>query len=179
MSRERTVLTAEQVTELQVAYDRCRDGDTKIRFQSVRLYGTGMATAEILAIAGCSRSSLMNWTRSYQEMGIAGLVDKRVGGNSAKLAPYQVERLHDQLQSYLPEQLLGSGPKSSPVSGQYWTVADLAHLLERDYGVVYKSLTSYRSLLKQCGLSRQKPAKVYKSRSEFKVMVFEETLEKN
>lgn len=175
MSRERTLLTPEQVTELQVAYDQCRDGDTKIRFQAVRLYASGMATADILAIAGCSRSSLMNWTRSYQEMSIAGLVDKRVGGNSAKLAPYQIERLHDQLQSYTPEQLLGP----DALGGQFWTVSDLARLLERDYGVVYKSLTSYRRLLKQCGLSRQKPAKVYQSRSECKVMAFEETLEKN
>ena len=107
MSRERTHLTLEQVTELQVAYDQCRDGDTKIRFQAVRLYGTGMATTDILAIAGCSRSSLMNWSRNYQQMGIAGLVDKRVGGNSAKLAPYQIEQLHDRLHSYTPEQLLG------------------------------------------------------------------------
>lgn len=175
MSRERTLLTREQVTELRVAYDQCRDGNTKIRFQAVRLYGIGMATADILTIAGCSRSSLMNWTRTYQEMGIAGLVDKRVGGNSAKLAPYQVERLHDQLHSYTPEQLLGP----DAVGGQFWAVADLASLLERDYGVIYKSLTSYRSLLKRCGLSRQKPAKVYKSRSELKVMAFEERLEKN
>ena len=175
MSRERTLLTAEQVSELQIAYDQCRDGETKIRFQAVRLYGSGMATTQILTIAGCSRSSLMNWVHHYQASGIAGLVDKRAGGNSAKLVPYQVERLQDQLQSYTPEQLLGP----AAVGGQFWTVPDLALLLERDYGVVYKSLTSYRSLLKRCGLSRQKPAKVYKSRSEFKVMDFEERLEKN
>lgn len=175
MSRERTLLTKGQVIELQVAYDRCRDGNTKMRFQAVRLYGTGMATADILAIVGCSRSSLLNWSRSYQELGLAGLVDKRVGGNSAKLAAYQIEQLQDQLHRYTPEQLLGP----DAVGGQFWTVGDLAYLLERDYGIVYKSLTSYRSLLRQCALSRQKPAKVYKSRSELKVMTFEETLEKN
>ncbi|MGH7927531.1 MAG: helix-turn-helix domain-containing protein [Candidatus Binatia bacterium] len=158
-----------------MAFDQCQGGNTKIRFQAVRLYGIGMASAEILAITGCSRSSLMNWVRHYQTMGIAGLVDKRVGGNAAKLAPYQIEQLHDQLHSYTPEQRLGA----EALSGQFWTIADLAALLEREYGIVYKSATSYRSLLKQCGLSRQKPAKVYKSRSELKVMAFEETLEKN
>lgn len=175
MSRKRTLLTTEQVSELQVAYDRCRDGDTKIRFLAVRLYGTGMARADILEIAACSRSSLMNWVRYYQTLGIAGLVDKRLGGNSAKLRPHQVERLQDQLQSYTPEQLLGP----DATSRAFWTVPDLAHLLERDYGVVYQSPTSYRSLLKRCGLSRQRPAKVYKSRHEGKVMDFEELLEKN
>ena len=129
MSRKRTLLTPEQVSELQIAYDQCRNGDTKIRFQAVRLYGTDMATSEILTIAGCSRSSLMNWVHHYQASGIAGLIDKRAGGNSAKLAPYQIERLQDQLQSYSPEQLLGP----AAVGGQFWTVTDLALLLERDY----------------------------------------------
>ena len=175
MSRKRTLLTSEQVTELQVAYDQCREGNTKIRFLAVRLYGTGVAASEILSIVGCSRSSLMNWIRTYQQMGIAGLVDKRVGGNSAKLTPHQVEHLADQLGRYTPEQLLGA----EAVSAQFWTVTDLARLVERDYGVIYDSPTSYRTLLKRCGLSRQRPAKQYKSRSELKVLDFEETLEKN
>jgi winged helix-turn-helix protein len=62
--------------------------------------------------------------------------------------------------------------------GSFWSVPDVACLLERDYGVTYQSLTSYRSLLKKCELSYQRPAKVYKSRSEAKVMAFEEQLEK-
>ena len=176
MSRQRTLLTSKQLSELQIAYDGCRDGDTKIRFQAVRLYGLGMETTEILVIAGCSRSSLMNWNRNYLEMGIAGLIDKRVGGNSAKLESRQIKQLQEQLEQYTPEQLFG--PDNS-FGGQFWSVPDLAYLLERDYGVVYKSATSYRSLLKRCGLSRQKPATQYKSRNEFKVMAFEEDLEQN
>lgn len=175
MSRKRTLFTTEQVTELQVAYDQCNEGNTKIRFLAVRLYGTGMATVEIMSIVGCSRSSLMNWSRAYQSMGVAGLIDKRAGGNSAKLLPHQVEHLSEQLKRYTPEQLLGA----EAVSAQFWTVTDLARLVERDYAVVYDSPTSYRTLLKRCGLSRQKPATQYKSRSELKVMAFEETLEKN
>jgi transposase len=175
MSRKRTLLTAEQATELQVAYDQCRDGNTKMRYLAVRLYGTGMATTELLSIVGCSRSSLMNWNRTYQQMGIAGLIDKRAGGNSAKLEPYQIEHLAEQLTRYTPEQLLGA----DAVTAQFWTVTDLARVVERDYDVVYDSPTSYRTLLKRCGLSRQRPAKQYKSRSEVKVMAFEEMLEKN
>ncbi|WP_363325816.1 winged helix-turn-helix domain-containing protein [uncultured Caldilinea sp.] len=55
---------------------------------------------------------------------------------------------------------------------------DLARLVERDYAVVYDSPTSYRTLRKRCGLSRQRPAKQCKSRSKLKVLSFEETLEK-
>lgn len=175
MSRKRTALTEEQITELQVAYDQCRDGDTKIRFLAVRLYGTGKEPEEILSTCGCSRSSLMNWNREYRALGIAGLVDKRTGGNSAKLTSYQLEDLSERLDQYTPEQLLGP----SAVDGQFWNIQDLAALVKREYKVVYKSSTSYRTLLKRCGLSRQRPAKQYKSRSEIKVMVFEENFEKN
>jgi transposase len=101
------LFTPEQVSELQVAYDQCREGNTKIRFLTVRLYGTGKTPSEIMSSVGCSRSSLMNWSRSYQRFGIAGLVDKRAGGNSAKLRPDQVEHLAAQLKRCMPEQLLG------------------------------------------------------------------------
>ena len=62
--------------------------------------------------------------------------------------------------------------------GQFWTVPDVACLLARDYGVIYQSQTSYRTLMKKCGLSFQRPAKQYKSHSQTKVMEFEERLEK-
>ena len=86
-----------------------------------------------------------------------------------------MKHLTEQLERYTPEQLLGA----KAASAQFWTVRDLARLLERDYAVVYDSATSYRTLLKRCGLSRQRPARQYKSRSELKVLTFEETLEKN
>ena len=62
--------------------------------------------------------------------------------------------------------------------GQFWTIPDLATLLKRDYEVVYQSKTSYYTLLAKCGFSSQRPAKQYKSHSDFKVMDFEEALEK-
>ncbi len=70
------------------------------------------------------------------------------------------------------------GREASVGEGGFWTVSDVAHLLQRDYGVVYQSLTSYYALLAKCGLSSQRPAKQYKSHSDFKVMDFEEGLEK-
>jgi hypothetical protein len=64
-------------------------------------------------------------------------------------------------------------------NGEFWGVRELALLLERAYRVVYQSKTSYHTLLERCGLRRQRPAKQYKSRSETKVLAFEEGLEKN
>lgn len=40
MPERKFKLTEKQVGELWCAYDECSDGDTKIRYQAVRLYGT-------------------------------------------------------------------------------------------------------------------------------------------
>ena len=176
--RQRTFrLTEAQACELQGAYHNCPDGPTRTRYQAVRLYGLGYPTREIEAICGCSRSSLMEWCRSYQEAGVSGLVDQRVGGNRALLTPHQIERVQYLLASYRPGQLLGDAVGGG--SGQFWTVGNLAQLLQREFGVSYKSETSLRDLLGKCGLSYQRPAKQYKSRSTLKVAEFEEQLEKN
>ena len=56
---------------------------------------------------------------------------------------------------------------------------DLALLLQEQYGVAYKSRTSYTNLLHRCGFSYQKTEKVFKNHSAQKIAEFEEYLEKN
>jgi transposase len=177
MGKRKFQLTNEQLQELQGAYQQCDDGATKTRYQAVRLYGSGYAAEEVIAITGCSQRRLLAWCRSYREYGVAGLIDRRAGGNSAKLTASEVEAIQHKLHQYRPNQLFSAD--AYPGNGEFWGVRELALLLERDYGVVYQSKTSYRNLLQRCRLSRQRPAKQYKSRSETKVLAFEEGLEKN
>jgi len=105
------------------------------------------------------------------------LVDHRTGGNRAKLSRLQVEELQQKLHQYTPKELFGAN--ASTVDGQFWTVADLVHVVREQYGVEYKSHTSYTNLLSLCGFSYQKTEKIFKSRSQTKVADFEEQLEKN
>ncbi len=169
-------LSEEQANELYAAYLHCRDADTRTRYQAVRLYGRGYPVRQIQDICGCSRTSLSQWARAYKGGGLTALLDHRLGGNRAKLKPEQIERLHNQLHQYTPARLLGR--QACVGDGQFWTLPDVTHLLERDYGVSYQSLRSYRSLLKKCELSYQRPSKVYKSHSVAKSMAFEEGWEK-
>lgn len=166
-----------ELHELQQAYDRCKDGATKVRYLAVRLYGSGYTVSEIEAIVGCSRPSLMEWCRKYRTDGIAGLIDRRTGGNRAKLSAPQIEHLQRLLHQYTPRQWLGEAACSG--EGSFWTVVDLAQVVEGEYGVRYKTRQSYYDLFEQCEFSRQRPGKQYKSRSEAQVMRFEEELEKN
>lgn len=177
MKNRQFVLSETAGNELQGAYHNCDDAQTKTRLQAVRLYGQGRAVQEIEQICGCSRSSLLGWCRAYRQAGIAGLLDQRKGGNSAKLQPVQIELIQNLLHSYRPEQLWGKA--NCRGDGQFWTVPDLARLVEERCGVRYQSDNSYRTLFQRCDFSRQRPGHFYKSRNEQAVVTFEEELEKN
>jgi len=170
-------ITSEESGVLQCAFLHCQDVHTKTRYQAVRLYGLGYPVAQIIDICACSRPSLMQWCRAYRQGGLTALIDRRQGGNRARLSPRQMEAIQTQLHRYKPAQLLGRDACQG--DGQFWSVPELACLLKRDYAVVYQSDNSYRTLLAKCGFSYQKPAKQYKSRSQDNLMEFEELLEKN
>jgi len=169
-------LSDQQANALQAAYLQCQDAQAKTRFQAVRLYGLGYQVEQISDICACTARSLLRWCNAYRERGLSALLDHRQGGNRARLRPEQIQAVQNQLHGYTPAQLLGGDACTG--NGQFWSVTDLATLLERDYGVVYQSPTSYRTLLARCGLSYQRPAKQYKSHSAQKLMAFEEALEK-
>ena len=177
MAKRKFILTEAKRKELLQAYRSCKDAATRTRYQAVRLYGEGYGVDEIMQITGCSRTSLMEWCRAYRADHSQGLVDKRVGGNRARLSKLQIEALQQMLHQYTPKERLG--PKANTVNGQFWSVEDLALIVREQYGVEYQSRTSYSQLLHVCGFSYQKTEKVFKSRRESKVADFEEQLEKN
>lgn len=176
MSRERKVLSEREQDELLQAYLETQDGPLRTRFQAVRLYGMGYEVREILTITGCSVSRLHAWYARYQQHRVAGLLDKRAGGNHTTLTSSQRAEVAERLQHYTPAQLLGA--RAATADGQFWTVPDLRQVVERRYGVSYQSTTSYRTLFKACGFSYQKSSAVYKSRNQRDVAEFATALEK-
>ena len=177
MSKRKFILSEAERKALLHAFNTCKDASERIRYQAVRLYGEGYAAAEVIAITGCSRSSLQNWCRDYRQAPSQGLVDQRQGGNRAFLSALQIEAVQETLHQYTPQERLG--PQAQTATGQFWTVEDLALLLQEQYGVAYKSRTSYTNLLHRCGFSYQKTEKVFKNHSAQKIAEFEEYLEKN
>ena len=173
MAKRKFTLTDKERRELLQAYELSKNVGTRTRYQAVRLYGEGYPVAEIEAITGCARASLMEWCRAYLQKGVQGLVDKRVGGNSAKLSKLQIEDLSYRLRQYTPRDLFGSE------ASQYWRVPDLVRTIKKWYAVEYRSPSSYLRMFGLCDFSYQKVEKVYKPRSERKVLDFEEQTEKN
>jgi transposase len=154
MTRRRFQLTVQQADELLRAYESCNDGPTRMRYQAVRLYGTGRPVAEIETLTGGSRTSLMEWCRRYREMGLHGLNDRRVGGNRAKLTKEDMWEVSERLHKLTPGDLFSV--TSHPAN--LWTVRDLGRAVKRWYGVEYRSCSSYYRLFAQCGFSYD-PAK--------------------
>ena len=177
MAKRKFKLTAAERKDLLQAYRTSKDAATRTRYQAVRLYGEGYLVEGVMQITGCSRTSLMEWCRAYRTDRSQGLVDKRAGGNRAKLSKLQIEQLQQMLHQYTPKERLG--PKASTADGQFWSVEDLVLIVREQYGVEYLSRTSYSQLLHLCGFSYQKTEKIFKSHREIKVADFEEQLEKN
>ena len=177
MAKRKFTLSEAERNSLLHSFNTCKDATERIRYQAVRLYGDGYDADEVISITGCSRSSLQNWCRDYRKDPSQGLVDKRRGGNRALLTKLEIEAIQDTLHQYTPKERLGL--KSQTESGQFWSIEDLALLVEEKYDLEYKSRTSYINLLHQCGFSYQKTEKVFKNHSAQKVADFEEYLEKN
>jgi transposase len=176
MAKRRFQLNEPQCDKLLSAYLECTDGETRSRFQAVRLYGLSYTVKAIQEITGCRRRTLLEWVRAYQQAGLDALHDHRVGGNSAKLTPAQRTEVEMYLHQFTPQQIL---PQPYTRDGQFWTVEDLADALAHWFGVRYNSHTSYYNLLRACGFSYQRTEKVFKSQRPLQVAEFQETVEKN
>jgi len=173
MAKRKFTLTDKERRELLQAYELSKNVGTRTRYQAVRLYGEGYPVAEIEKITGCAPASLMEWCREYRQNGVQSLVDKRIGGNSAKLTRLEIEDLSYRLRQYTPRDLFGAD------ASQYWTIPDLVRAIKKWYVVEYHSPSSYLRMFGLCEFSYQKVEKVYKPRSERKVLEFEEQTEKN
>ena len=83
------MLGTKSVIELKSGEDSSLKNTTRMRFQAVRLYGSGYQVQDVVTITGCTQSSLERWCHTYRQEGIAGLLDQRLGGNRAKLKAEQ------------------------------------------------------------------------------------------
>ena len=119
----------------------------------------------------------MEWCEKYQTAGMSGLTEHRGGRTRAKLSLEQLAEIDQKLRQYCPRDVLGSRTQTS--SGQYWTVEDLAVVLERWYGVSWASCSGYHRVFAACRFSYQRSERVYKSRREADVAEFEAQVEKS
>lgn len=177
MGKRQFQLTDEEQQALEQAEQQTRDAYELRRLQGVRLYGQGMPSPEIRQILQCSDRRIREWTQKYRQQGLTGLKSQWRGENALKLSREQRVDLKQRLQQYRPDQVLSAEVRVS--QGQFWTVSDLQIVVKAWYEVEYRGLDSYRTLLRECGLSYQHTEKVYRARPDAQsVANFEAELEK-
>lgn|SRR5574341_65042 len=177
MAKRQFQLSEQEVQELKQAEQQTRDARELKRLQAVRLYGTGAAPQAIYALVGCAERSVRQWSQRYSAAGVVGLKSRWRGENALKLSRDQRRELKRRLAENRPDQVLP--PEVRISRGAFWTVSDLEIAIEQWYGVSYRSATSYRTLLAECGLTYQQTEAIYRSKPDEQTIAdFEADLEK-
>lgn len=148
-------LTDTEVAALKQAEQQTKRPSELRWMQAVRLFGSGMAVEQVMEVTGLSERTIQRQAARYREAGVEGLRERRVGGNRALLTAEQRAEIAEKLHQYRPVDLKVS-------QREYWTVSDLAVVVERWYGVVYQAVDGYYDLLRVSGFSLQRSAKVYR-----------------
>lgn len=165
-------LTEPEVAALRQAEQQTKRPNELRWMQAVRLFGSGMAVEQVVEVTGLSERTIQRQAARFREAGVEGLRERRVGGNRALLTAAQRAEIAEKLHQYRPVDLKVS-------QRQYWTVSDLAVVVEQWYGVVYQAVDSYYDLLRVSGFSLQRSAKVYRHQPSADALAeFEAQLEK-
>jgi transposase len=145
------------------AADRARR--ERVRMAAADLIEAGASDREVARRFRVTRMSANRWRRALAAGGRAALVSKGPGGGPSKLSPAQVREL---------AAVLEAGPA---VWGwdedQCWTLARIAEVVRRRFGVTY-TLAGLDVLLHRIGWSVQVPARQAAERDEAAIAAWRE-----
>jgi transposase len=137
----------------------------RVRLAAAELIEAGASDREVAKRFRVSRMSVNRWRRALAAGGRAALVSKGPGGARCKLTPGQVREL---------QTLLDAGPAAwGWDEDQCWTLARIAELVRRRFGVDY-TLAGLDLLLHRIGWSVQVPARQATERDEAAIAAWRE-----
>src|SRR5436309_7564538 len=129
----------------------------QVRLAAAELIEAGASDREVARRFRVSRMSANRWRRALAAGGRAALASKGAGGARCKLSPVQLREL---------EMVLDAGPAAwGWDEDQCWTLARIAELVRRRFGVDY-TLAGLDLLLHRIGWSVQVPARQAAERDE-------------
>jgi transposase len=136
----------------------------RVRLAAAELIEAGASDREVARRFRVSRMSVNRWRRSLAAGGRAALASKGAGGARCKLGMAQVREL---------DAVLDAGPASWGWEDQCWTLARIAELVRRRFGVEY-TLAGLDLLLHRMGWSVQVPARRAAERDEAGIAAWRE-----
>src|SRR6266576_5011195 len=121
----------------------------QVRLAAADLIEAGASDREVARRFRVTRMPANRWRRALAAGGRAALASKGPGGGPAKLSPAQVGEL---------EAVLEAGPAAWGWEDQCWTLARIAEVVRRRFGVVY-TLAGLDVLVHRIDWSVQIPAR--------------------
>lgn len=139
------------------------------RAQTIILLNKETETSLITEITGFRRRQAFELRKGYLSTGLAFLKTKRKGQPKQLLTTTQILEIENTVKD--------KSPFDFNYQTRFWTTAALADLIERRYGIKYKSRTSLYLIFKRIRFTYHKPGRVYEKRNEAEVVKWrEETL---
>lgn len=138
-------------------------GDAKEirRCQAILLTDVHTGTEAIKALTAYKERTVLGLRKRYLKDGLKGIENKRRGKPKLLLSKDQ--------RTEIVEFLTKTSPKDHELEQDFWTTSSLAYIINKKYGVTYKTKKPYYLLFEESKMSFHKPGKVYERRDEGRV----------
>jgi putative transposase len=136
----------------------------RVRLQAAQMFAQDMAAGQIAGLLRVSTKPVYQWRRAWRAGGVAALASKGPGGNACRLGGDQLARLGAALDA---------GPAVYGWTDQRWTLARVAALITRLFGVSY-TLRGVSCLLHRLGFTPQVAAHRAAERDEAAITAWRE-----
>ena len=136
----------------------------RVRLAAAEYFEEGASDQEVAARFRVTRMSANRWHRALTAGGRPALASKGAGGARCRLTPVQLEEL---------QALLEAGPAVWGWDDQCWTLARIAEVVQKRFGVEY-TVAGLDLLLHRLGWSVQVPARQAAERDEEQVIAWRE-----
>ena len=121
-----------------------------------RLLLQGKGIREVARLVGASPAAVQRWKRVVDREGLEGLQAKPHPGPRPHLTEEQKRRL---------KEILVAGPREAGFPTELWTLARIAQVIERTFGVKYHPAHVWR-ILRGLNFTPQKPESRARERDE-------------
>ena len=120
------------------------------RLHGVLLVAHGMTCPEVARLLGDSSRAVEYWVNSFEDRGLAGLLEGGRSGRPRRLSALQVTELGV---------ILRGAPEEAGLSGNLWDGKALSEVVERRYGIDL-GVRQCQRLFRQLGFRLRKPRPV-------------------
>lgn len=152
-----------QTKELKKLINNPHSGKSEaVKAQILLMLDKGVPAKIIVATTDYKERQIYNFKKRFYKKGVSGLVDKRLGKPKEILSKRQRNEILKWIKTKKPKDF-------KFYDTDFWTTIILADLIERKYGIKFKSKTSHYLLFKQAKFTFHKPGRVYHKRDEMEV----------